>query len=73
MNVFSESYKFAEDGKYEMFWNDVYKAAFPNMTNHMHRKKEYCNSQIFGVDRIIYLENGKTITIDEKIRKVVST
>lgn len=71
MNIFSDSYKFAEDGKHEQFWNDVYTTAFPNMTNHMHGKKEFCNSQIFGVDRIIYLENGKTITIDEKIRKVV--
>jgi hypothetical protein len=69
MNQFSKSYELAEGGKCEPFWNDVYLKAFPNMTNHMRGKKEYCNSQIYGVDRIIYLENGKTITLDEKIRK----
>lgn len=68
MNVFSECYDIAESGKLEPFWDEVYKKAFKNMTNHMRGKKEYCASQINGVDRIIYLENGKTITIDEKVR-----
>jgi hypothetical protein len=68
-NKFSDSYELAEGGKCEPFWDNVYKKAFPNMTNHMRGRKELCNSQIFGVDRIIYLENGKTITLDEKVRK----
>ena len=68
MNRFNECLEFAESGKLEPFWNDVYKKAFPNMTNHMRGKKELCESQIAGVDRIIYLENRKTITIDEKVR-----
>lgn len=38
------------------------------MTNHMRGKQNACESQYNGVDRIIYLENGKTLTIDEKIR-----
>lgn len=71
MNDFKERYEFAEGGKNEDFWDNVYKKAFPNITNHMRGKKEYCQSQIQGVDRIIYLENGKTITIDEKIRETV--
>lgn len=71
MNDFQKCYNIAEDGKCETFWNDIYLKAFPNMTNHMRGKKEYCNSQIYGVDRIIYLENGKTITIDEKVRTKV--
>ena len=71
MNLFEDCYEFAEGGKCEPFWNDVYMKAFPNMTNQMRGKKEYCNSQIKGVDRIIYLENGKTLTIDEKVRKEV--
>lgn len=68
INDFDKCYEIAEGGKCEPFWNDVYKKAFPDMTNHMRGKKEFCKSQIMGVDRIIYLENGKTITIDEKIR-----
>lgn len=71
MNNFNECYEFAENGKCEPFWDNVYKKAFPNITNHMRGRVEYCNSQKMGVDRIIYLENGKTITIDEKIRKKV--
>lgn len=69
MNDFKECYAFAEDGKNEPFWDQVYKKAFPNMTNHMRGSSEYSVSQKKGVDRIIYLENGKTITIDEKIRR----
>lgn len=34
----------------------------------MRGKQNACASQYNGVDRIIYLENGKTLTIDEKIR-----
>jgi hypothetical protein len=31
-------------------------------------KKEFSNSQVLGVDRIIYLENGKCLTVEEKVR-----
>jgi len=71
MNDFQECYDIAESGKCEPFWDEVYHRAFPNMTNHMRGQKTKCQSQIFGVDRIIYLENGKTITIDEKVRTKV--
>ena len=71
MNNFQECYKIAEDGRNEPFWIEIYKKAFPNFTNLMTGKKEYCNSQKYGVDRIIYLENGKTITLDEKVRTKV--
>ena len=68
MNNFNECYEIAESGKLEPFWNEVYSKAFPNITNLMRGKKEKCNSQNNGVDRIIYLENGKIITIEEKVR-----
>lgn len=71
INDFNECLEVAENGKQEPFWKDVYKKAFPNMTNHMRGQQKYCLSQSNGVDRIIYLENGKTITIDEKIRTKV--
>lgn len=68
MNLFKQCYELAENGKCEPFWNDVYQKAFPNMTNHMRGKQHASASQYNGVDRIIYLENGKTLTIDEKVR-----
>ncbi|MBU1173557.1 MAG: hypothetical protein KKD44_28650 [Proteobacteria bacterium] len=71
MNDFNEDLKLSEDARLEPFWNEIYKKAFPNMTNHMIGKKDKCKSQEYGVDRIIYLENGKVITIDEKVRRKV--
>jgi hypothetical protein len=68
MNDFQTSYSIAENGKLEPFWSQVYSTAFPNMVNQMHGKDGKCQSQTYGVDRIIYLENGKTITVEEKVR-----
>lgn len=65
---FSDSYKLAEDGKCEPFWNEVYKKAFPNLINHMRGADYACVSQSNGIDRVIFLDNGKVLTIDEKIR-----
>lgn len=69
INDFNECYEMAESGKCEPFWEEVYKRAFPNMTNQMRGKQSTCLSQQNGVDRIIFLENNKTINIDEKVRK----
>lgn len=68
MNIFSECLEISQNGRAESFWIEVYKKTFPNMTNCMQGKKEYSKSQEYGVDRIIYLENGKCLTIDEKCR-----
>lgn len=71
MNVFSECLEISQNGRAEEFWADVYQNVFPNMTNSMTGKKCYSKSQADGVDRIIYLENHKVITIDEKCRTKV--
>jgi len=68
MNDFNKCYNIAESGKLEPFWNEIYHRAFPNITNLMRGKKGKCNSQDKGVDRIIELENGRTIKIEEKVR-----
>jgi len=68
MNDFNECLNISNSSKTLEFWDKVYTIAFPNMTNHMVGKNSKCKSQDYGVDRIIYLENGKTITIDEKVR-----
>jgi hypothetical protein len=69
MNNFKEDLEFAETGKNDPFWKEVFKKAFPNMTECMRNTKGKCKSQQDGVDWIIYLENHKTITADAKLRR----
>jgi len=52
----------------EPFWKAVYQKAFPNMVNMMPCPGNFA-SQRMGIDRIILLSNGKTISIDEKKRR----
>lgn len=68
MNNFNDCLKVSENSGLESFWDQIYRKAFPNITNHMRGQSNKCNSQNNGVDRIIYLENGKTLTIEEKVR-----
>ena len=56
-------------GRHEPFWNAVYHKAFPNLV-----QTELCSDiprQKQGIDRLLYLSNGKTLTVDEKKRKKV--
>ncbi len=50
------------------FWDDVYSKAFPDMVSHMACVGD-TQSQRLGVDRIIHLASGKTLSIDEKKRR----
>lgn len=52
-------------------WDKFYNAFFPTMQG-MHDHKQDGNHQRLGIDRTIVLENGKTIWVDEKVRKVNS-
>lgn len=70
VNDFQECLDFSHDHKNEPFWEKVYDKAFPDM--------EWCKpciekgqGQYLGIDRIIYLVNGKILTVDEKLRKKV--
>lgn len=67
---FEEQLEWSEAASYEPFWQTVYKKAFPNMINHM-----VCSGDTYGqrmgVDRVIYLSNNTTISIDEKKRREV--
>lgn len=50
----------------ETFWQAVYRKAFPNLL-----RSELCTDlpwQRQGVDRVLYLSNGRTLYIDEKKR-----
>lgn len=68
---FNESLAIAEDAQTEVFWVHVYKKAFPDMIGEIKGKQRYTDSQIRGMDRIVVLENGKPITIEEKVRTKV--
>ncbi len=50
----------------EPFWSAVYRKAFPNLVG-----VELCSDiprQKQGIDRLLHLSNGKTLTVDEKKR-----
>lgn len=65
---FRQQLEWSEAAGYEPFWGAVYKKAFPNLVNHMMCSGDTA-SQRMGVDRLLYLANGKIIAIDEKKRK----
>lgn len=65
---FKNDLAYSEAASDESFWDAIYKKAFPNMVNHM-----LCSgntqSQRMGIDRLILLSNGRTLSIDEKKRR----
>jgi len=64
---FARSLAWGECQKDEAFWDVVYRKAFPNLVNHMPTPGDVA-SQRMGIDRVIFLANGRTIQIDEKKR-----
>ena len=56
-------------GSHESFWLAVYHKAFSNLQatelcEDLHKQKQ-------GIDRLLYLSNGKVLTVDEKKRETV--
>lgn len=55
------------DASEEAFWNAVYRKAFANLS-----RSELCTDiakQRQGIDRVLYLTNGRVLYIDEKKRR----
>ena len=50
------------------FWFSIYNQLFINMVCWM-TPSQRCNAQFMGIDRVILLDNGKSICIDEKLRE----
>jgi len=69
---FAEQLAFSEKASEEPFWDAVYRKAFPNLVNHMLASGDV-KSQRMGVDRVLFLANGKTLYIDEKKRREIYT
>ena len=67
LHNFRERLEWSECQKDEPFWDVVYRKAFPNLVNHMPTPGDVA-SQRMGIDRIVFLANGRSIMIDEKKR-----
>lgn len=67
---FNEQLAYSEEASAEPFWRAVYQKAFPNMVSCVPTFGDY-ESQRLGIDRKIFLANGKTLKTDEKKRKKV--
>jgi hypothetical protein len=58
------SHSYADAG----WWFDVYRAAFPNLASAVNVRQDGW-AQRGGIDRVLTLESGKTLTVDEKVRE----
>jgi len=65
---FKDSLAFSQKYEQAEWWEENYKKAFPDFMA-MHTVKEAGWAQQGGVDRVIILKSGKTILVDEKVRK----
>ena len=65
---FTEQLEYSEEASDELFWNNVYRKAFPNMVNCMLASGDV-KSQRMGIDRVVFLSNSKALYIDEKKRR----
>lgn len=66
---FHKQLDFSLLASHEPFWNAVYAKAFPTMVDL--KTVDDMAKQRIGIDRVIYLKNGKEILIDEKKRTEV--
>lgn len=49
------------------WWNDVYRNAFPDLQSAVNVRNDGW-AQRGGIDRVLTLASGKTLTVDEKVR-----
>lgn len=50
------------------WWFDVYRQAFPGFVSMMNVRKDGW-AQRGGIDRVVQLSSGRTVTVDEKVRE----
>lgn len=67
LHNFKQSLQASFDHADDPIWREIYTKAFPNF-NEMSCVKNDGWAQRGGIDRVIVLESGKTITVDEKVR-----
>lgn len=62
--------EYSEEASDAPFWDKVYRKAFPSLVNHMPCPGDFA-TQRDGIDRLILLNNGRVLRIDEKKRREV--
>jgi len=72
MNDFGKDLEFSHKCEDDPCWGIIYKKAFPTMQAYINHRKDG-EHQRNGIDRTVVLENGKTIWIDEKARRIKDT
>jgi len=65
---FKDQLAYSEKSSDEPFWMQVYRKAFPGMVNAMMCSGDHA-TQREGIDRLILLNSGRVLKIDEKKRK----
>lgn len=68
VHQFSAQLEYSANLSDEAGWVDFYKAVWPDMIAAV-RLDQHSQYQQWGIDRIVYLKNGKQFTVDEKKRK----
>ena len=68
VNDFDEDLQYGAQIADEPFWQEFYKKAFPGLLFAQMTNKN-CQGQQLGIDRVIYLDSGKVLFIDEKKRR----
>lgn len=68
IHSFQASLEKAAQTSAEHWWLELYRRAFPNVAAIVEVRKDGW-AQRAGIDRVLTLADGRTITIDEKVRK----
>jgi len=69
VNDFYSDLKYSHKQEDNEIWNVVYSRAFPNMVS-FNSVRDDGEHQRAGIDRVIVCSDGRTIKIDEKVRRV---
>jgi hypothetical protein len=70
VHSFEERLAFSQSFDNASWWTDVYRGAFPDLLSMTNVRKDGW-AQRGGIDRVLTLSSGKTITVDEKVREKV--
>jgi hypothetical protein len=70
VHSFTDALEFSQSLEDAPWWFDVYRKAFPGVISATSVRKDGW-AQRGGIDRVITLESGRIINIDEKVRKEV--
>lgn len=68
MHDFDRDLRWSQEQADHPMWEAVYRKAFPTMQS-MNSVNEDGWAQRGGIDRLIVLSSGRTITVDEKVRR----